>query len=553
MLRARFFPRPDRRSQGLARRGRPASRHQFRIGPRLEMFEDRVVPAVHVWSGAVSNSWVDGGNWSVGGTPFGDPSPTVVFPQVAARHTVNVDLFVPQPIAGMEFLGSGYLVQGRNPLVFTGNTIIVTRNDIGTNTIAMTIDQENFKPFLAPANHVYEVNDGGTLDIEGTVTGGSFLNTLDKLGIGTLKLSRLSNYGGATAIRAGTLLTAGNFILPSGTPVTMDNGATFDLGFNNERIGSLAGAGKVVLNGTLLTGGDNQSTTFDGTFTDIAFLVKEGAGTFTLDAFHAYTGLTLAIDAGTVRLGAADVLTAPVQVEAGATLDLQSHPQALAGLAGSGSVLLGSATLTVASSFTAGASSFGGVISGTGGLDKVGPAAMVVSGPETYTGLTLVQGGDFVLEGSLASGLAIVEPGATLEGTGTLKDLVTAGVLSPGITTPKSTRGTLHTGNVTFAPGSAFAVLLDSPTSFDRLAAAGTVNLSAAPALKVTLAYTPAVGDSFTILQSTKGLIGTFLGQPDHSLFKRIFNSSGSVFDVTGYPIIISLDSRYLNGIGFFD
>jgi autotransporter-associated beta strand protein len=303
----------------------------------------------------------------------------------------------------------------------------------------------------------------------------------------------------------------------------MDNGATFDLGFNNEQIGSLAGAGKVVLNGTLLTGDDGQSTTFDGTFTSVAFLVKEGTGTFTLDAFHAYTGFTLAIDAGAVRLGKADVLTAPVQVEAGATLDLQSHPQALAALAGSGSVLLGSATLTVA-----GGISFGGVISGSGGLDKVGPGFLVVNGIETYTGPTLVQGGTFVLDGSLASGLAIVDPGATLEGTGTLKDVVTAGVLSPGDTFPKSTRGTLHTGNVTFLPGSAFAVRLDSPSSFDQLAATGPVNLSAAPALKVTLAYTPAVGDSFTILQSSKGLIGTFLGQPNHSLFKL----NGHTFEI---------------------
>jgi autotransporter-associated beta strand protein len=528
MLRASFFPRPVRKSQGLARRGRPASRHKFKVRPRLEMFEDRVVPAVHIWSGAVSSSWVNGANWSFGGTPFGDPNPTVIFPRFVAQHTVDVDTPTPQPINGMEFLDSGYVLQGKNPLVFTGNTIILTQNPTGTNTIAMTIDQENIKPFFAPANHVYEVNNEGTLDIEGKVTGGSFLSTLNKAGIGTLKLSQPSDYRGATAIHAGTLLTAGNFILPSGTPVTMDNGATFDLGFNNERIGSLAGLGQVLLNGTILTGGDNQSTTFDGTFTDFAFLVKQGTGTFTLDAFHAYTGNTLAIDAGTVRLGAANVLTAPVQVEAGATLDLQSHPQELAGLAGSGSVLLGSTTLTVASSFTHGESSFGGVISGTGGLDKLGPAPMVVNGNETYTGLTLVQGGDFVLDGSLASGLAIVDAGATLEGTGTVKDVVTTGVLSPGDTTPKSARGTLHAGNVTFAPGSAFAVRLDSPTSFDQLAATGTVNLSAAPALTVTLAYTPTVGDTFTILQSSKGLTGTFLGQPDHSQFKL----NGHTFEI---------------------
>src|SRR5262249_13053057 len=160
-----------------------------------------------------------------------------------------------------------------------------------------------------------------------------------------------------------------------------------------------------VLNGTLLTGGDGQSTTFNGTFTSVAFLVKEGKGTFTLNAFHAYSGATLAINDGVVRLGTADVLTAPVQVETGATLDLQSHSQALAGLGGSGSVLLGSATLTVSSSITDGASAFGGVISGTGALNKVGPLPMIVNGANTYTGATVVQAGTFELDGSLASSL----------------------------------------------------------------------------------------------------------------------------------------------------
>jgi autotransporter-associated beta strand protein len=518
---------PGSRSSGRVHR--PTDRHKFRIGPQLESFEERIVPAVHVWSGAIGSNWVDAGNWSVGGSPFGDPSPRVLFPAIAATHTVDVPLFVPQPIASLEFDGSGYLVEGGNSLVFTGDTQIITRNVTGTNTITMVLDQE---PFGSGANslfdHLYDVEGQGTLDIEGKLTGASPVNILDKIGTGTLRLSAPNDYGGATDVHAGTLLMGGlehnGQVLPSSTPMTLDAGATFDLGDGNERIGSLAGAGTVVLDGTLLTGGDGQSTTFNGTFTSVAFLVKEGKGTFTLNAPHAYSGATLAIDDGVVRLGATDVLTAPVQVEAGATLDLQSHPQALAGLAGTGSVLLGGATLTVSSSFTDGASALGGVISGTGGLNKAGPSPMIVNGANSYTGTTVVQAGTFELDGSLASSLVTVDVGAILKGTGALRDLITAGTVSPGGSSP----GRLHAHNVAFKSGSALAVRLDGPSTFDQLVASGKVKLSAGAALKITLGYIPAKGDTFTILQSSKGVIGTFQGLPNHHLLKL----NGHTFEI---------------------
>jgi hypothetical protein len=81
MLRDRVFRRSGRRSRGLGRVHRPAVHQWFVIGPRLGGFKERAVLTVHVRSGAVSSCWVDGGNWSIGGAPSGDPSSTGRLPK----------------------------------------------------------------------------------------------------------------------------------------------------------------------------------------------------------------------------------------------------------------------------------------------------------------------------------------------------------------------------------------------------------------------------------------------------------------------------------------
>src|SRR6266478_9099156 len=44
----------------------------------------------HTWSGAVNNSWSNGGNWSAGGAPqFGEANITLVFPAAATRYAAT--------------------------------------------------------------------------------------------------------------------------------------------------------------------------------------------------------------------------------------------------------------------------------------------------------------------------------------------------------------------------------------------------------------------------------------------------------------------------------
>ena len=125
-------------------------------------------------------------------------------------------------------------------------------------------------------------------------------SSLNKIGAGTLTLSGINTYTGATTIDAGTLAVSGQ--LSDSTPVTIASGATYQAQ-STDTIGSLAGAGSVVLStGTVLsTGANNSSTTFSGVISGNAALTKVGTGIFTLSGTNSYTGPTT-INAGTLAL-----------------------------------------------------------------------------------------------------------------------------------------------------------------------------------------------------------------------------------------------------------
>jgi autotransporter-associated beta strand protein len=182
-----------------------------------------------------------------------------------------------QDVDSLTFNQSGFTVNGAS-LIFNGNTTIAANNTSGTNTIANIIDQEpvSISPALALDDHAYQVAGSSTLNMTGVVTSHSSLGLLDKTGPGVLKLSATSNnYTGPTDIHGGNLLVGAINNLPNQTAVAVDAGATFDLGNTNVVIGSLAGPGHVNLTGTLLTGRNNQCTTFSGNFNGIGNLVKQ--------------------------------------------------------------------------------------------------------------------------------------------------------------------------------------------------------------------------------------------------------------------------------------
>jgi len=411
---------------------------------------------------------------------------------------------------------------------------------------------------------------GNNATLSGTISGSGGLT---KTGLGTLTLSGAGTYSGPTAVNGGTLQAGAANVFSPNSGYTIASGAILDLNDFNQTIGSLAGAGNVLLGAATLTaGGDNTSTTFSGVASGTGSLVKTGSGTLILSGANTYSGGTT-ISAGTLQAGAADVFgnNSAMTVASGAILDLAGFDQAIGSLAGAGNVLLGAAALTAGGDNTS--TTFSGVASGTGGLTKTGTGTTILSGTNTYaggtrinagtlqlgdggstgsiagdvtnngifaidrsdsftfvdvisgtgafqqngtgttilsgtntyTGATTVNAGTLSVNGSIGSSSGLtVNSGGTVGGTGTLPSTVIA---SGGALAPGNSIGTISvSGNLTFNAGSSYAVQV-SPSAADRTNVTGTATLAGTvnAAFESGSYTTP----SYTILSATGGLGGT--------------------------------------------
>jgi autotransporter-associated beta strand protein len=457
------------------------------------------------------------------------------------------------------FLGAGSLTkEGTGSLILTG-----TDHDIGPISVEAGILSvgNGYAVSFANPDEVF-VDRGGTfalngfnvrvggLDGSGTVTLGSGTLTtgslnqndafsgvisgsggLTKVGSGTLTLSGNNTYSGQTEISAGTLRLGSPSAGSPNSTVLVDAGAALDVA-SLATIGSLSGAGNVLLNSFLITGANNSNSVFSGRISGTSALEKAGTGTLTLSGTNTYSGIEM--NNGILRVGSAGALPglARASVDPLGTLDLNGFAVAVGALSGnaSGRVLLGSGTLTEGSANSN--DTFSGVISGSGGLTKVGSGTLTLSGNNTFTGTTHVTGGTLVVTGGL--GGVNLDAGTTLAGTGTVGQITGAGTVSPGTAgttgelfcvSPILTSSTLQVRLNGLNPGS----------GYDQLDFVGRAELGGTTALHVSAGFTSPVGTVFTIVQGQNrpilgpGIVdGTFAGLPDGALF----SASGQLFRI---------------------
>jgi autotransporter-associated beta strand protein len=218
---------------------------------------------------------------------------------------------------------------------------------------------------------------------------------------GALMLAGANTYSGPTVVGSGTSLIAGSSTaFGNNSAVTLSSGGTLTINGFNVSIGSLTGSAGTVRNNSngaaaLTVGVDNTSTTFagviiDGTGSPFA-LVKAGTGTLTLTGSNTYSGGTT-INAGTLQVSAPGALGSGAVVD-NATLAFN---------------LSGSATQS-------------NLISGTGGISKLGAGALTLTGMNTYTGPTVVSAGSLIAGSSSAFGVnsaVTVSAAATLSVNG---------------------------------------------------------------------------------------------------------------------------------------
>src|SRR5262249_41891428 len=302
-------------------------------------------------------------------------------------------------------------------------------------------------------------NAASTVGLTGGLSGSGGLTRGNQSG--TLVLGGPNTYTGPTSVGGGFLQLNATSALPSGSAVSVASGAT--LLFNNfdQTIASLAGAGAVDLGGAnLTTGGNNSSTTFSGTITNGGGLTKVGTGTFTLSGF---AGTMLTINAGTVQQGAALAVNGNVAVivSSGPTFDLNNFSTNIGSRAGAGNVTLGSgAGATLSTGQNNSSTTFSGVLSGNGaplttgssptGLLKSGTGTFTISGANTYSGGTIVNG---TLQLGAANAIpstssVLVTTSSTLDLNGfnlTIASLAGGQASPPGLAMVKLGSGTLIT------------------------------------------------------------------------------------------------------------
>ncbi|HGE8465532.1 TPA: S8 family serine peptidase, partial [Serratia marcescens] len=180
-------------------------------------------------------------------------------------------------------------------------------------------------------------------------------------------------------------------------------------------------------------------------------------------------------------------------------------------------------------------------ISGHGGLTKEGAGTLELTGTNTYAGPTLVNQGRLAVNGSITSAVS-VQNGGTVGGSGTVGSLTArqGGTVAPG-----NSIGTLNVaGNVSFEPGSRYAVEVGPNGQSDRIQSGGSatigggeveVRLENSPNLLTQSEVRSLLGQQYTILSAQQGVSGQF----DAVAPNYLFLGTGLSYQPTGVTLSV--------------
>jgi len=222
------------------------------------------------------------------------------------------------------------------------------------------------------------------------------------------------------------------------------NGGT--LRIDNPAFSTSASITLMSAGGTVTTNAAS-TTVLSGVISGAGSFTKSGNGAVTFSGANTYTGTT-SVSAGALIASGGSAIsdTSTVNVASGASFRVQSS-ETIGSLAGAGSVEIASGTLSFGSSY----GDFSGVISGAGGIEKVGGGWATLSGANTYTGGTTISGG--TLTGTTTSLQGDIVNNGTLYITQSFDGSFTGGVSGSGNLIKSGTGSVTLSGTNTYTGG----------------------------------------------------------------------------------------------------
>jgi autotransporter-associated beta strand protein len=489
------------------------------------------------WVNTAGGSWTNVNNWS-GGVIAAGAGNTANF------STLVLPAGVTNTLDGAQTIGN---------LVF---------GDVG-NAFGWTLNAGAGGPLtLAVASGSPVINVSNQTALIGVQLAGT--NGLTKTGAGTLILGTSNSFSGGTFISAGTVQATNLFAMGTNTVTLGDantgsSAAVFlvralgaGANFGRAIVVSSNGTGPVVVGATnVVSGGGGLNFTNKITLNRDATLLVSSPGTFLnlagggglagsgnvtlvgstlklITSSSTFTG-NLTIAPGAIlqdgsASGSVDFIPNTCQVTNNGLLSMSTTAETIGGLNGVGTVVpnTANAILTVGGGNASG--SFSGVMSNSTanslGLTKTGTGVQSLSGVNTYTNATTVNGGKLLVlsPGSLAPESPVtVASGGTLGGDGTVNGpvaVLAGGNLAAG---PGGLIGTLNLANA----GAAALTLsnanvtckLSADASFaaDTVAIAGTLVLNGANTISLATPFGTAPAGTYTLMTfaATSGS-GTF-------------------------------------------
>ena len=391
---------------------------------------------------------------------------------------------------------------------------------------------------------------GGTSTYANALTRNS---SITKLGFGTLVLTSVGNtYAGATTVSGGKLSVGVANAIPATSNASIGPAGTLDLGsFNNSVAGVQLTGGSITGSGVLTSASafDLQVGTVSAGLGGSAGLTKTSAGTVTLSSSNStYTGATT-LNGGTLAIGSLNAIPSgsSLTIASGATLDLGTFNDSVAGVQLNGGNITGTGQLTSTGTYNAQSGSVSANLAGAAGLTQAGPGTLTLGGSNNiYTGPTAINGGTLLLTGKITGSPISVAAGGVLSETaaGSLSG-ASALTVSGGAATLAGTNNT-YSGATTINSGTlqspSDAAL--SPNSALAVNGTGTLALSYGGAADYTEAQVAALlakpSTTFGAATATVGFDTANLGAGGTASYSTALTMGGGVTKLGVGTLILS-------------